>query len=392
MRPSSVLSILIFAVFSGSSLWFSSNAILDQLIAAIPNARFDVSDITSAVQFGFIIGTLTFAFLNISDRFPAGRIFLISSVLSSASNALIVVLPLDTDTLILSRCLTGFFTAGIYPIGVKIAAQWCQKDLGHALGYIVGGLVVGTALPHFINSLGLSLNWQWVILSSSILAILGGLLVGFAIPKGSTSKRTPHHEGKALLNIFKSSDFRASSSGYFGHMWELYTFWAFVPMILSFYASQSGAHINISMWSFLIIASGGLGCSIGGVVSLKLGSARVAFYQLSTSGICCLLFPLMLSSSVDVFLCYLIIWGITIAGDSPQFSTLNARTAPVEIVGSALTLVICLGFALTIISLHVFEFLLASFSLQIAVLLLAIGPAYGLWSLHPLKVKNPLFK
>jgi len=391
LGASSVLAILIFAVFSGASLWFSSNAILTELSLAIPGEDFNISDVTSAVQFGFIAGTLTFSLLNISDRFPAGRVFLLSSILGSFSNALIVFVPLDINTLIISRCLTGFFLAGIYPVGVKIASLWCDGDLGRALGHIVGALVVGTAFPHFMSSLELSFNWQWVIISASTLAIIGGLLVGFAIPEKSTAKRTPHHEGWALLNIFKSKDFKASSSGYFGHMWELYTFWAFVPIILSIYNDQAGTSINVSLWSFLTIAAGGIGCSVGGLVSLKLGSARVAFYQLAASGICCLIFPAMIFTSSNIFLPYLIIWGITIAGDSPQFSTLNAKTAPAEIVGSAVTLVICLGFGLTILSIHVFSFLMTSFNLQIAVSLMAIGPLYGLYCLHPLKVKNPLF-
>ncbi len=96
----------------------------------------------------------------------------------------------------------------------------------------------------------------------------------------------------------------------------------------------------------------------------------------------------MLSSPIEVFLTYLIIWGITVAGDSPQFSTLNAKTAPAEILGSAITLVICLGFTLTIVSLQVFEFVLATTELKIAVLLLALGPLYGLYKLRPLTLST----
>lgn len=391
MSKTPVLAILIFAAFCGSSLWFSGNAILNSLLLAIPNANFDVSDITSAVQLGFIVGTLFFSTLNISDRFPAGRVFLLSSILGSLSNLLIVIVPLDTATLIISRCLTGFFLAGIYPVGVKIAALWCQKDLGSALGHFLAALVIGTAFPHLLNGLDFALNWQTVVISSSALALIGGLLVGFVIPEKSSAQRTPQHEGCGLLKVFKSKDFKASSSGYFGHMWELYTFWAFLPIIFSAYNTQTGAELNIALWTFAIIAAGSIGCSVGGLLSLKRGSAPVAFYQLATSCICCLIFPLMLSAPTGLFLAYLCIWGITVAGDSPQFSTLNARTAPPEIVGSAVTFVICIGFSLTIVSLHVFEFLMTSFSLPIAVSLMAIGPLYGLYALHPLKIKNPLF-
>ncbi len=391
MRPSTVIIVLVFSAFAGSSLWFSSNAILNELNLAIPNSTLNVSDITSAVQLGFIIGTLTFALLNISDRFAAGQVFFISSILGSLSNALIILMPLSDLTLILSRCLTGFFIAGIYPVAVKISALWSPKDLGRSLGFILAALVCGTAFPHLISGLDLALNWQSVIFTSSTLALVGGALVYFIIPEKSIAKRTPNHEGKSLLNIFKSNDFRASSTGYFGHMWELYTFWAFVPIILSAYSAQANIDLNIPLWSFFIIASGSIGCAVGGFVSFRLGSARVAFSQLTTSGLCCLIFPIMFLAGPDVFLIYLLIWGITVPGDSPQFSTLNARTAPAEIVGSAVTMVIFLGFTLTIVSIYIFELLMNLFSLQLAVSLLAMGPLFGLYVMYPLYKKNPLF-
>jgi len=391
MRPSTVISVLVFASFAGSSLWFSSNAILNELSLAIPNSTLNVPDVTSAVQLGFIIGTLTFALLNISDRFPAGRVFFISSILGSLSNALIVIVPLSDLTVILSRGLTGFFIAGIYPVAVKISALWSPRDLGRTLGFILAALVFGTAFPHLISGLGVALHWQPVLLTSSTLALVGGLLVYFVIPEKSIAKRTPHHEGKSLLNIFKSNDFRASSTGYFGHMWELYTFWAFVPIILSTYSAQANIDLNVPLWSFFIIASGSIGCAVGGLVSFKVGSARVAFSQLTTSGLCCLIFPVMLLTNPNVFLVYLLIWGITVPGDSPQFSTLNARTAPAEVVGSAVTMVICMGFTLTIVSIYIFELLINLFGLQLAVFLLAIGPLFGLYVMYPLYKKNPLF-
>jgi len=384
-RPSAALATLIFAVFSGSSLWFSCNAILNELMVAIPSSTFDISRITTAVQLGFISGTLVFALLNVSDRFPAGRVFFISSVLGALSNSLILILPLDANTLLVSRYLTGFFLAGIYPVGVKIAALWQPNNLGRALGHIVGALVVGTAFPHFINSLAMSIDWQFIVLISSVLAISGGLLVYFGLVEKSHPQKSVQHQGTALFNIFKSDDFKSSSYGYFGHMWELYTFWAFLPVILLAYNQYAGIELNIALWSFLIIASGAIGCSVGGILSLKFGSANIAFYQLATSASCCLIFPFMLASPPTLFLAYLLIWGITVAGDSPQFSTLNAKTAPVDALASAITLVICLGFSLTIISMYVFKFLMAGIGLPITVSLMAIGPILGLTFLAPLK-------
>jgi len=388
-RPSTALAVLVFAVFSGSSLWFSGNAILSELSVAVPESSLDIASITTAVQLGFISGTLIFALLNVSDRFPTGSVFLISSLLGGLSNALIAIVPLDVNTLLISRFLTGLFLAGIYPVGVKIAALWFPHNLGHALGHVVAALVAGTAFPHLINSVDIKFDWQNLIICSSILAASGGLLVKFLLTEKSQPKRSPHHEGKALFNVFKSKNFKSSSLGYFGHMWELYTFWAFLPIILTVYKQQSAIELNIALWSFLIIASGAIGCSIGGVFSFKFGSAKIAFYQLSTSAICCLIFPFMLSSSSAIFLSYLLVWGVTVAGDSPQFSSLNAKTAPPDALASAVTLVICLGFSLTIISMYVFKLLLSNFGLEIAVSFIAIGPLCGLLFLRPLSNKKP---
>lgn len=385
-----LLPTLVFAIFAGASLWFSSNAILDDILATLGHSTLTVSDITSAVQLGFIVGTLTFSWFNIADRFKPSILFFGCCVLGGLSNAWVALFDVASTPLIISRFLTGFFLAGIYPIGVKIAAQQCAEQLGRALGLVVGALVLGTAFPHFLNSFEVTFNWSSVLFASSGLAILGGLFVFALVPNTQPTVRTPHHEGWGLFKVFKTSAFKASSFGYFGHMWELYTFWAFVPLILTAYAQMHQLDLNIALLSFLVIAAGALGCAGGGFLALQRGSAEIAFAQLATSCVCCLLFPLALYLSPTSFILYLLIWGTTVAGDSPQFSTLNAKTAPAEIVGSAVTMVICIGFTLTIISLNLFEWVLAFLNLQTAVLVLSLGPLYGLYSMRTLFTKTQL--
>lgn len=103
--------------------------------------------------------------------------------------------------------------------------------------------------------------------------------------------------------------------------------------------------------SFIIIASGSIGCVVGGVISKKKGSAKVAFIQLAFSGSCCLISPFMFDTSAPIFLTFLIFWGVVIVGDSLQYSAIIALSTPKELVGSGLTLVNSIGFAITIISL-----------------------------------------
>ena len=209
------------------------------------------------------------------------------------------------------------------------------------------------------------------------------------VPDGPFLFKGTKFNAKALSVIFQSKELRSASFGYFGHMWELYTFWAFVPVILSAYITKNpGTGLNISFWSFWIIAIGFFGCAIGGLISLKAGSTKVAFIQLTVSGLCCLLSPLLFNLPVMLFLAILIIWGITVVGDSPQYSALVAQTAPKELVGSALTIVNCIGFSITIVSIQLVNYLITIINQGYVYLILVIGPVFGLFSLWPLMGKR----
>jgi hypothetical protein len=268
---------------------------------------------------------------------------------------------------------------------MKIAAGWYQKDLGNAIGFLVGALVLGTSFPHLLKGLGQGLPWETVTLSVSVTAAVGGLAMLLLVPDGPHLSKATRFDPKALVIVFRSRLFRSSAFGYFGHMWELYTFWAFVPFVLAAYVSQNDlSPLNISFWAFAIIAAGSIGCAGGGLISLRAGSTRVAYGQLSSSGVCCLISPLLFYASPPVFLGFLLFWGVVVVGDSPQFSALNAQNAPKALVGSALTIVNSIGFAITIVSVQLINYLSGIIDASYLFLPLAIGPLLGLVALMPL--------
>lgn len=383
-RPSRILPVIIFSQFTGTSLWFAGNAVLGDLQQQWGLGSDAVGYVTSAVQLGFIIGTLTFAFFAISDRYSPRKIFFACSLLGAASNLGIYFLADGFGPLLAFRFMTGFFLAGIYPVGMKIAAGWYQRDLGNAIGFLVGALVLGTAFPHLLKGLGQTAPWEVVTIVVSATAASGGLLMLLLVPDGPYLGKGAKFDPHALAVIFRSPLFRASAFGYFGHMWELYAFWAFVPVVLAGHLAYADATLNVSFWAFCVIAGGAIGCVGGGLISLKAGSARVAFAQLATSGICCVLSPLVFFAPTPVFLAFLLLWGITVVGDSPQFSALNAQNAPKQLVGSALTIANCIGFSITIVSIQLLNYLAGSVSAAYLYLPLAIGPAIGLAALIPL--------
>jgi len=387
-RPAYILPIIIYAQFAGTSLWFAGNAIIPDLQQSWTLPEHSTSYVTSAVQLGFIVGTLVFAYLALADRFSPRKVFFSCSIIAAISNSALLVAPEEITALLILRFITGFFLAGIYPVGMKIAASWYEQGLGRALGYLVGALVLGTAFPHLIRSLGAEIPWQQVILGVSLVAVSGGLLLLLLVPDGPFLPKGSPFNAQVLGLIFRSKKFRASALGYFGHMWELYTLWAFIPLFLLGYSIQSDELINIPLWSFITIGVGFIGCAVGGLMSVKLGSVKVASIQLLISGVCCVLSPFLFEAEWSIFMLFILIWGVTVIGDSPQLSTLIAQNAPREYVGSALTIVNSIGFLVTVVSIQLTASLLLIVGVQYIFWLLIPGPVLGWFALRSIREDN----
>ncbi len=382
IAPARTLPIIVFSQFAGTSLWFAGNAVLPELQQALSLDGAALGLLTSAVQLGFIIGTLCFAILSLADRISPRFLFFSCAVLGAGANALVVLFSESLTAVLFLRALTGFLLAGIYPVGMKIAASWYSGRLGKAIGYLVGALVLGTAFPHLLRGLGTFLPWQALLLFVSGTAALGGLLLYVLVPDGPQLPKAATFNVQNMFVVFKAKAFRAASFGYFGHMWELYTLWAFVPLLLAA-ALPALAPEQVSLWAFSVIAVGAVGCIGGGLLSQRFGSARVAFVQLLLSALCCLLSPLLLQVQQPfIVLPFLLFWGIVVVGDSPQLSALTAKTAPPHLVGTALTIVTSAGFAITIASIQLMSWLLTMLPLPFAFGVLALGPLFGLLSLR----------
>jgi MFS family permease len=375
------LPLIVFSQFAGTSLWFTGNAILPELKESLHLSQYAVSLVTSAVMIGFVSGTLIFAFFSLADRFSPVRLFFASSFAGALSNLAIIWLAKDSNSLFVFRFITGFFIAGIYPVGMKIAADWFEKGLGKALGFLLGALVLGTAFPHLLKNRDFELPWRSVLLCTSLFAVAGGLLMILFVGDGPARTRSGSFQWNAFAKIFSSKKWRLAAFGYFGHMWELYAFWGFLPLILELYNKKNGLMLNVPLISFLVIACGSISCIAGGYLSQHWGSAKVATLALFVSGFCCFLSPAFIYLPVWLFLVLLFIWGLAVILDSPQYSALVAQYAPEHLKGTALTIYNSIGFSISIISIIVIDHIFHStgfFSGENTFLLLGTGAVLGL--------------
>lgn len=385
-----VLPVIVISQFFCTSLWFAGNAIMPDIIRQLHVEPGYLAHLSSAVQFGFITGTLVFAVLSISDRFSPSKVFFVSSIIAAIFNLSISFGEMSSLGLLIFRFLTGFFLAGIYPVGMKIASDYYQQGLGKSLGFLVGALVLGTSFPHLLKSITTTLPWKYVIYSTSFLSILGGLAIKLFIPDGPYRRPGQKPDIGAFLEGFRNKKFRAAAFGYFGHMWELYAFWVFIPVILATYKNHyPAADFNVPLLSFIVIASGSIACVLSGLISQRYGAKRTATAALLLSCVCCLVSPfLLLSGSLVAFILFLFVWGMTVIADSPLFSTMVAQNAPAESKGAAITIVTSIGFAITIVSIQLINALVSDKNAVYIYLLLAAGPVFGLSALFIEKDKS----
>ncbi|SFH34844.1 MFS transporter [Pedobacter insulae] len=377
-----ILPIIVIAQFFCTSIWFGGNAVMDDIAVQFNLSSDYLAYLTNSVQAGFITGTLLFAILGIADRFSPVKIFFICACVAAAFNLMLGLNGTNLSLLFICRFFTGFFLAGIYPIGMKIAADHYEKGLGKSLGFLVGALVLGTAFPHFLKSGFATLPWKYVIFTTSVLSLAGGAVLFSLVPDGPYRKPGQQLKLGAFRHSFKNNGFRAAAFGYFGHMWELYTFWVFIPVMLANYNYHYQTQLNVPLLSFFIIVMGSLACVGSGLLANRFGTKRLATLALAISGICCLLSPIFLQTdSITVLVIFLMIWSMAVIADSPLFSTLVAQNVSLELKGSSLTIVNCIGFSITIVSIQLINIVMTRENAHYIFVVLALGPLFGLYSM-----------
>ena len=367
-----MLAALCAAEFLGMTLWFSATAAAPALITEFDLTSGQAAWLTMAVQAGFVGGTLLSALFNLPDVLNSRRLFASGCLAGSIANASVTLVD-DPTTMVLLRVATGAALAWVYPPGMKIAASWFERNRGAALGLVVGALTVGSAFPHLLASLVVSVPWRALMLTASGCAIVGGLIILAVVRDGPYLSATAPFDPYAVGRVFANRPVRLATLGYLGHMWELYAMWTWIAT----FAAARLLSSNGSLVAFVAIASGAVGCVGAGFIADRFGKARVAAWAMIVSAVCSAVAGFAFVAAPWVFFVLAVIWGVAVVADSALFSALVAEHSSRDYAGTALTVQLCAGFLLTMVTIRLIPMMASVVGWQWAFLLLVPGPALG---------------
>jgi MFS family permease len=383
------LALISLAVLLGMSGWFTANAVAAEFQARWGIDATQVGWLTGLVQLGFVAGTALSALLNLADIIPSRRFFGASALLAALANAALLAAPGYASALV-TRFLTGFFLAGVYPPGMKMTATWFRSGRGLAIGSVVGALTVGKAAPYLLKAIGGAAAAP-VVLGASAAGVLGGALVAAFYRDGPYPfERRPFSWG-LVGRIVRDRRTMLATGGYLGHMWELYAMWTWVPAFLLASAAARGATAPVpsegalELIAFGAIAAGGLGCVWGGWAADRIGRERVTIVSMALSGACCLVVGYAFAGPFLLLAPLVWVWGFFVVADSAQFSALVTEVAPREGVGTALTLQTSIGFLLTLATIQLVPVLVERLGWGWAFPILAAGPFSGIFLMARLR-------
>lgn len=370
------------------TLWFSANAVIPQLEALWDLSSFHVSLLSIFVILGFVTGSLVSAIFNIPDVFKTKNVFAASAFLGAMANLIPALYEGTFTGMLLFRFLTGFFLAGVYPTGMKLASTWFKDHRGFAISAIVASLTLGSGLPFLMNLVGLP-DWRLMLVFSSFMAFIGGALVYVLIEEGPYSGGPLEFSLSNIKTVIANKGVRLADYGYFGHMWELCAMWAWMPIFLreSYLASNPGSDATLffSLGTFLVFLTGAISTLMGGLIADRYGKIEFNIATLAISGACSLTIGFFFGRDPLLVLIVALIWGAAVIADSPQYSALVTELSDARYMGTALTLQTAVGFLIAVVSIRLIPLAVDSLGWNYAFTILALGPIFGIASMLKLK-------
>lgn len=381
-----VLTLVCVALVLSMTTWFSATAVTPELAAVWDLSPSDAAWLTNMVQLGFVLGALGSSLINLPDIVAPRKLMAIAAALAAVANLCLLAAP-SVSSLLLARLVTGVALAGVYPPALKLISTWFVRRRGTALGAVIGALTVGSASPHLVRGLFDHVDWRVVVVIASAATMAGAVILGTCAKEGPAPFSRAVFDPRQIAAVVRNRPLALANLGYFGHMWELYAMWGWFLAFVAAAPPSLGVPDakTASLITFSVIGIGVLGAVLGGVLADRIGRTATAAAMLATSGLCALAIGFVYDGPSWLFALVALVWGVSVIGDSAQFSAMATELSDPRYVGTSLALQLGVGFALTILSIRLVPEFSQYVGWQWSFILLVPGPAIGFLAMIALR-------
>jgi len=383
-KKNKIFIVMMIAMVLGYLPWYNFSAVLSNIVEDFSLSSRDTGMILSAFQVGYVIVVLVTGWL--ADKVGPKRVVAWATLITAISSTLFVFLARGFISILLMRLITGLSAGAIYVPGMSLLSNWFPRsERGKVIGGYTAALTMAYAGGYFIAApLASRFSWEVGMLATSIPVFVGALLVFVFVEEKPLpskdslveSQKMKNPAGRMhtqeiarvhtadesisgpLVDAAPKGGYRGPvliTTGYMGHMWELYAFWGWIGpfMVASALAVGYGEAQAIALGGRLaamIILLGAPGAWLFGMVADRFGRIKTLMLASLCSLVAQLFFGFLYGQSmVLVFLVGLWI-GFFVVADSGIYKAGLTEMTDESIRGTALGVQSAVGYGMTILS------------------------------------------
>ena len=322
-------------------------ALLPQFIAAWSLTNTQSGWLAGMVSAGYMLAVIPL--VNLTDRWPARRIYLASSTLSALSCFGIAL----CDSLLPAlgfRGLAGIAMAGMYMPGLQALTHGVEGTVrARIAGWYTSSFTIGASLSFLFGRIGTLLGWRSAFVVTGMLGTASVLIAWAALPQGDSGREQDTRPPLVFRPVLANRDALLLIIGYAAVIWGCVGLRQWIVVFLTFCAGDQAA-VPAQAWIILIVGAlisflGVPAGLIGNELSIRYGLRNIASLVFLLSAIAGGLFGFTAMLPYVIVLVLSVVAGSIVQGN---FSNLTSGVLAVAVPryrGATIGLYSCIGFA-----------------------------------------------